>query len=319
MASPVAYGPVRSRNEILEWESRWSVPAGLATFVGVALVVASALVIGSVSGDGEAELLRSAHENSSSVTLSSILQAGGFLLIVAPLLVLFRAVAARSDRVRYALIGVVVAAPIFLSVAALLNATATNEAATEFVEGRSKPGITAKEAAQDCQDELKDVGAEEFREEFGDSSPAQALKRCASEKFEDEKAIDAVAEASTRGAATGFALGGRLGLAFALFYSCLHAMRVGLLSRFWGSLGMALGVAAILLLVQFTMIFFIYLGLLLLGKLPGGRPPAWEAGEAVPWPTPGEKAAEELEPAEEGESSSDRALGEERRKRKQRD
>ena len=67
-------------------------------------------------------------------------------------------------------------------------------------------------------------------------------------------------------------------------------MRVGLLTRFWGSLGMALGVAALLLLVQFTMIWFIYFGLLLLGRLPGGRPPAWAAGEAVPWPTPGEKA-----------------------------
>ena len=72
-------------------------------------------------------------------------------------------------------------------------------------------------------------------------------------------------------------------------------MRTGLLTRFWGSLGMALGVAALLLLVQFTMIWFIYFGLLLLGSLPGGRPPAWAAGEAIPWPTPGEKAAASLE------------------------
>ena len=30
-------------------------------------------------------------------------------------------------------------------------------------------------------------------------------------------------------------------------------------------------------------------------SLPGGRPPAWAAGEAIPWPTPGEKAAADLE------------------------
>jgi hypothetical protein len=59
---------------------------------------------------------------------------------------------------------------------------------------------------------------------------------------------------------------------------------------------MALGVAALVLLVQFCLIFFIYFGLLLIGKLPGGRPPAWAAGEAVPWPTPGERIAKEIEP-----------------------
>jgi hypothetical protein len=82
-------------------------------------------------------------------------------------------------------------------------------------------------------------------------------------------------------------------------------MRVGLLSRFWGSLGMALGVAALLLLVQFCLIFFIYFGLLLVGKLPGGRPPAWAAGEAVPWPSPGQRMAKELEPKDGGPDPDD--------------
>ena len=114
-----------------------------------------------------------------------------------------------------------------------------------------------------------------------------------------------------------------------MVYSCLWAMRVGLLSRFWGSLGMALGIAALLLLVQFVLIVFIYFGLLLLGRVPGGRPPAWAAGEAVPWPTPGENAAAELEPqgpgeeAEPGEGTAGPDPGDSpdgvRRKRKQRD
>jgi hypothetical protein len=82
----------------------------------------------------------------------------------------------------------------------------------------------------------------------------------------------------------------------ALVYCCLWAMRLGLFSRFWGSLGMALGVAALLLLVQFCLIFFIYFALLLVDKLPGGRPPAWAAAEAVPWPTAGDRIAKEIEP-----------------------
>jgi len=320
---------VRDRSEILEWEGRWLLPAGLATFAGVALVIASAFAIGSVSGDGDAELLRSASEHSSSVTLAGLLQAAGFALLVAPLVVLFKAAAARSPRMRLQLIGVVVAAPLFLSVAAVLNSVATNDAATQFVAGDAKPGITAKAAGEDCSSELKDLGAKEFGEEFGGGSEADALKQCTETKVADEEASNAVSEASTHSAAIGFGFGGRIGLAVALFYSCLFAMRAGLLSRFWGSLGMALGVAALLLLVQFTMIWFIYFGLLLLGRLPGGRPPAWAAGEAIPWPTPGERAAESLEasdpppddpaalPPANGNGDSDPAS--ERRKRKQRD
>jgi hypothetical protein len=305
------------------------VPAGLATFVGVVLVVASAFVIGDISGDGDAELLRSVHEHSSSLTLSSILQALGFVFLVPPLVVLFRATAARSDRVRYQLIGLVVAAPLFLSVSGLLTATSTNDAASEFVAGNAKPGISAPAAAKDCRSEQKDLGAKEFGEEHGGGNPPAALEQCATTMVADEEASNAITESSTHGAAIGFGLGGRLGLAIALLYSCLYAMRVGLLTRFWGSLGMALGVAALLLRVEFTMIWFIYFGLLLVGRLPGGRPPSWAAGVAIPWPTPGEKAAASLEASEPdpdgpvlppatGGGDVDSGGGK-RRKRKQRD
>jgi hypothetical protein len=312
---------LRNKAEILEWERRWSLPAGLATLVGIALVIGSAFAIASVSGDGDAELLRSAHEHSSAVTLAAILQAAGFVFLVAPLAFLFKAAAARSDRMRYQLIGLVVAAPLFLSGAAILNAVATNDAATAFVAGDAKPGITARAATADCREEQRDLGAKEFGEEFDAGTPAAALERCAKAKLADEEAGNAISEASTHGAAIGFGLGGRIGLAFALLYSCLYAMRVGLLTRFWGSLGMALGVAALLLLVQFTMIWFVYFALLLLGRLPGGRPPAWAAGEAVPWPTPGEKAAESLAGSEPVDPAEQPSLGDggERRKRKQRD
>lgn len=315
-----------SRGQTLEWESRWLVPTGIATFVAVALLIAASFVIGGVNGDGEAELLRSADENGSAVTLSSILQAAGFLILVAPLYVLFRAAAARSRLVRFQLVGVIVAAPIFFAVASLLNATATREAADRFVSGRAESTLTRSEAAADCREQRRDQGADEFAEEF-DAAGSSPQQDCVATRLADDAAESAIADASTRGLATGFGFGGRIGLAVALLYTCLHAMRAGLLTRFWGSLGMALGVAALLLLVQFTLIFFIYLALLLIGKLPGGRPPAWEAGEAIPWPTPGEQAAGELgggSGAEQPDADARPPGGEdgeppERRKRKQRD
>lgn len=285
-----------TRRQILDWEGKWFIPTGLATFAVVVLLIVAAVVISSVSGSGEAELLTKAHEHSFDVTLSSILEAIGFVLMVAPLYFLFRAAASRSDRMRYQLVGLVIAAPLFFAASAILNAAATNDASDQFAAGEAKSTLTTKTAETECKADLNDEGAKDFNEKYDQGkTPAED---CANTKVADDEAENALSDASTRGLATGFGLGGRLGLAVALFYSCLYAMRTGLLSRFWGSLGMALGVAALLLLVQFSLIFFLYFGLLLIGKIPGGRPPAWAAGEAVPWPSPGEKMAAQMEPSD---------------------
>jgi hypothetical protein len=82
---------------------------------------------------------------------------------------------------------------------------------------------------------------------------------------------------------------------------------------------MALGIAALLGLIIFTLGWFIYFALLVIGKVPGGRPPAWAAGEAIPWPTPGEKAAAELQPSDPDSAEPSPEAGTEKRKRKQRD
>lgn len=278
--------PLPSRDAVLERERRWATPVALACFVALGLLIAATVIVSAVSGDGEAEILQEVDAHRSDVTISSILQAGGLVLLLFPLVYLFRAAQARSDQVRGQLIGLVVAAPLFLAGGALLNAVATEEAATDFLAGQSSSSLSVKEAGRECQSDRRDDKAK-FREEF--AAGRAGLGDCAAEKVADDEASNAVSDASTRGIATGLGLGGRLGLAFALAYSCLWAMRTGLLTRFWGSLGIALGVAALLLFIQFTLLWFLYFGLLVLGWVPGGRPPAWAAGEAIPWPTPGEK------------------------------
>jgi len=309
-----------SKAQALEWESRWAVPAGAATFAAVALLIGGAFVSGSIHGDDKAAILRAAHEHGSALIASGVLQAIGFALLVFPLVVLFRAVRARSDKVRPQLIGLIVAAPLFFAVATLTNAPATKNAATQFVDGEAKATLTKPEAARECRSDLQDTGAKPFAEEFEPAKGETALAACEANKVENDEADNAISEQSLTDIAEGFSLGGRLGLAISLLYTCLFAMRVGLLTRFWGSLGMALGAAALLGLVLFLVIWFIYFGLLLLGRLPGGRPPAWAAGEAIPWPTPGEKAAAELEPEDplDPPPPGDADAGGERRKRKQR-
>ncbi|MBS1678963.1 MAG: hypothetical protein JST08_16420 [Actinobacteria bacterium] len=289
----------RRKEDVLAWESRWSLPTGLLTFAAVVILIVSAIVIANVNGTGEAELLVSAYEHASSVTISSILEGIGFLVLIAPLYFLFRAALARAGgKMKSQLVGVIVVAPIFFAISGVLNGIATNEAADTFHQGKAQSTLSAEKGAEECRSEEREKGAKAFGEKY--DAGASPLKDCEATEQEESKAKNALSDASLRNAATGFGLAGRIGLAVALIYSCLWAMRVGLLTRFWGSLGMALGVAALLLLVQFCLIFFIYFGLLLIGKLPGGRPPAWAAGAAVPWPTPGERVAKELEPKDGG-------------------
>jgi hypothetical protein len=108
-----------------------------------------------------------------------------------------------------------------------------------------------------------------------------------------EYAEDLIQDQGTYDAAQGFTFAGTLGFVVAVVYTALHAMRAGLLTRFWGTLGMALGVSLLFLGFIGILAFVIALGLLIAGLWPGGRPAAWEAGVAIPWPKPGEEPAEE--------------------------
>ena len=81
-----------------------------------------------------------------------------------------------------------------------------------------------------------------------------------------------------------------LALGFAIAMISLNAMRVGLLSRFMGVLGVIVGVAVppILPIDQQGIIRVFWLaalGILLLGRLPSGTGKAWVTGQAEPWPT----------------------------------
>lgn len=248
------------KTAILAWEARWSRPAALATFGSILLIIGAIVVASQGVGgsDGESELLRNVDAHRSAQLISSILQAIGVGLLAVPLYYLFRAANARSEAMRGQLVGVVVAAPLFLAVLAILSGLSTLEAATDFVTNEV-PRLTAKGVALGS-DRANDV------------------------------ASDTISDASLRSIAAGFGIGGQIGFVVAMFYTSLHAMRTGLLTRFWGSLGMALG-AVSFIFFQFTLLWFIYLGFLLAGLVPGGRPPAWKSGEAEPWPSPGEKLA----------------------------
>jgi len=250
-----------NRAQSLGWERRWALPAALAAFAAAILFIASTPISAANllgSPDNEVELLREFYENRSDLLLAAILHAAAFLAFTLPLYYLFRAASTRSQSVRRGLVGVVIAGPIFIAALDLILWFAIDPAAKDFATPGGGAGVPIGEYAKDL--------------------------------VEDQSLI---------GVYQGVGLAGAIGFTFAVVYTSLWAMRVGLLTRFVGTLGMALGVAQ--LLIQFTvaglMLWMAWLGLIFINRVPGGRPPAWAAGEAIPWPKAGEPPAEPSEPA----------------------
>jgi hypothetical protein len=165
---------------------------------------------------------------------------------------------------------------------------------------------------------------------------AVAAKIAISDFLAGPRTIDASLDIGSGGLsvfATLLLLPGALGLALALVLICLNAMRVGLLTRFLGVLGILVGALQILPLsgpLPIVKCFWLLLlGLLFLGRLPQGQPPAWRTGRAEPWPSSAElrgrrQAAatrargEPVEPEPEPVAAGGPAPGPARKKRKRR-
>jgi hypothetical protein len=245
-------------SQIIEREQRRATPVAVLSILAVVLFAISLVLLASKYGQGgNAELLRKVDADSGTLILAYVLRAVGSAMLAIPLVYLFRAALVRSETMRGQLIGLAIAGPLFLAVLAVATGLSLHAAAPDF------------------------VAVEKARHALGTGDHANSV------------AQNVINDQSLSGLTVGFGIAGTIGFAVAMAYTCFHAMRVGLLTRFWGSLGAALGVASILVL-QYTLLWIVYLGLLIGGWTPRGRPPAWAAGKAVPWPTPGEKAAESL-------------------------
>lgn len=81
-----------------------------------------------------------------------------------------------------------------------------------------------------------------------------------------------------------------LALAAGMIATSVNALRVGLLPRWMGILGMFTGLLIFLPiggaeLQVVPALWMVMMGILYIGKWPNAEPPAWAAGEARPWPS----------------------------------
>jgi hypothetical protein len=277
------------------------------------------------SGASETLGLRSIDHHSGTIVVESVVRAAAFVLLVGPLLYLFRAARARNARVQPVMVGFVFIGPVLLAAAGIVQAVGATQAASDFVKlppeqtrsfsqfrsqvGQDPKGIdkvtiyTAHNQLEVQQANDTFYKVEKYPDSAESSLPGRLDDASVDHETDadteaqpgDARAIHETDDSGALKAAQGLVLPGLLGLIVAMAYTSLQALRAGLLTRFVGSLGVGLGVAAIFIppLVLLPAVlwagFLGYLGLLFLDRAPGGRPPAWAAGEAIPWPRPGDE------------------------------
>jgi hypothetical protein len=251
-----------NRAAVLEREGSRQVLAGALAIATLPIFILTQIVLSETGFDltgMPTETFRSFHDHQGAFIAQGLLTALLYAVMVYPLYYLFRAAQARSQRVNPAMVGFVFLGPLLYALSNVVLAFAQSGVASDFASQSAAGG--------DIYNLLSDI--------------------------QDDSTLTQIG--------TYLQLPAALGLVVAIFYTALNAFRVGLLTRFFGTLGMALAVAQILvpqLGRPALMAWFAWLGFLILDRIPKGRPPAWDAGEAIPWPRPGEDVATAGAPVE---------------------
>jgi hypothetical protein len=116
-----------------------------------------------------------------------------------------------------------------------------------------------------------------------------------SQTYEEARAVSDFGAVAYLGILAQFAFAG------AFVAVAVTAMRVGLLTRFLGYLGVISAVLFVIPLVPIPVVQVYWLGalaMLFAGRSPSGTPPAWQSGEAMPWPSPAEQREQRVREAE---------------------
>jgi hypothetical protein len=278
-----------SRQQILDFQARWMRLAGIAAILGAALLVAS-IAVGSVgSADDTAERLELYQDHAGRLALASVISGLGLLLLTVPLYFVFRSALARSDRMRGFLGPLIVIGALLVGVQGVMISLGLKDASDHYVDGVAAVEARAQQEANQGQQPQAKPQAN------GTTTAGAAPARTAEERISDARddfAEDEINDSSKVRTATPIGLIGGLALIGGAVYTLVWAMRTGLLTRFMATIGMVF-IAALILIPSLgpigMILWFAVLGLMLAGWWVRPLPPAWAAGEAIPWPRPGEE------------------------------
>jgi hypothetical protein len=312
-ASPAKTLP--SKEELLAFQARWMRPAGISAILGGFAIVAAVPLQPSGSGDDDAErLTKFAGEKTELIVGQGILIGIAVLLFIPALYVLIRSAQGRTRRVRRAMISLAFIGPVLFSISGLFVAVGLNDVAQKFVDQAPAKEQQARDqasAAPTTQAQPKTTGTTSSPRTTTSPQTTTTTPRTpqqAAVKARDDFASNLLDDSSVLKVGSLMRFLGLLTLVFALIYIPLWSMRTGLLTRFWAMLGLALGVSLLLVPIGIfgLVLWFVIIGLMLAGWWPRPLPPAWDAGEAIPWPSRADQMGPptgEAEPADTVEGS----------------
>jgi hypothetical protein len=237
------------REEQLRWErenARW---AAAGAFLSAILTIAGALYLQSkikTSPDDKIASIVLVHAHKGDLLVSAILQAIGTALLAPALYYLFRATRFRRPQLPGAIRYLVLLAPVLGAITTVIRQIQIAQVSDQVV---------AKLPLE------RHVGETLINDKIG-QTPIVVVG--------------------------GIATAAALGIAFMFLLLSLNAMRAGLLSKFLGTLGIIVGVLGVLPIFPVPIVQTFWLGaiaVLILNRWPQGRGPAWDSGEAIPWPT----------------------------------
>ena len=279
-----------NREEQLGWESRWARPVGAAAIAAALMFLISGFIFPPEDRNGiepYPDALLSIDERPGSYYAYVALPVLGSLLVALVLYYMFRATQARGGGMPRWFVYLVFGAPILYALSQLWFSLELRDLADRFA----------------AQDVIRGEAGDDKANDMADFSPVLEGLRSA----------------------------GVVALAFVYVMLPLRARRVGLLTPFMSILGVIVGVLLVFATLGIAPVIQAFwlgaIGMLLLGSWPGGRGPAWESGEAEPWPTaaqrrglapmPGdEPQLDPNEPVPEPEPVPERPASRKRRKRR---
>jgi hypothetical protein len=260
-----------TKQDQLQWEARWAGPAALAAFAGGLMLLAGTGLLLSIPDDrafiqSRPDFLLSVNDSPGSLAAAVVLQAVAALCLIFAFYYLFRATIHRSpEMIPRWFVYLVVLGPAMYAVAQVLGLFTQLDVAEMFAD----QDYSFPDADPQDDPNLRECPA--LRGDLGDA--------CA----------DELLQVNSSGAAVALGLAGSVATAFLFVMLPLRARRAGLMSPFISIIGVIAGVLFVLPLlpgvpVVLQAFWLGALGVLYLGRWPGGRGPAWESGEPDPWP-----------------------------------
>jgi hypothetical protein len=272
-----------TKQEILDFQSRWMRPAGIAAIIAAALLVASGIVGSVGSGDTTAKQLDLYQDHAGQLELAAVITGLGLLLVACPLLFLFRSARARAEGMRSFAAPLIAVGAVLVAVQAVVFSLGLKEASDDYAAGVGAVETRARQQPQPtATGTTTSAGATTTTAKTADQRATDAKEDFADDKVSDSSKVQA-------GRIIGL-LGG-LTLIVGVIYTLVWSMRTGLLTRFMATIGMVF-IGALLLIPQLgpigMVLWFAVLGLMLAGWWIRPLPPAWAAAQAIPWPRPGD-------------------------------